>query len=64
MKRKEAAEVMDEIDAMIEEGLDVEGLKKARRRLYRLDDEALSIEEHYRKHWMLLCIREILEDER
>ena len=55
---------MDEIDAMIEEGLDVEGLKKVRRRLYRLDDEALSVEEFCRKGWMLLCIREILEDER
>ena len=46
MKRKEPMEVMDEIDTMIDDGLDVEGLKKVRRRLYRLDDEGLSIEEH------------------
>ena len=64
MRRKEPMEVMDEIDTMIDDGLDVEGLKKVRRRLYRLDDEGLSIEEHYRKHWMLLCIKEVLEDER
>ena len=64
MRRKEPMEVMDEIDAMIWEGLDVDGLRKVRRRLYRLDDEGLSIEEFYRKGWMLLCIKEILEDER
>ena len=61
MKKKTPTEVMDEVDNLIEQGLDIEGLKKVRRRLYRLDNDELSIEEHYRKYLILECIKEFIE---
>ena len=61
MKKKTPTEVMDEVDKLIEEGLDIEGLKKARRRLYRLDDDELSIDEWCRKWKTIRCIQEFIE---
>lgn len=61
MKKKTPTEVMDEVDNLIEQGLDIEGLKKVRRRLYRLDTDELSTEEKIRKDILLVCISEFLE---
>ena len=61
MKKKTPTEVMDEVDNLIEQGLDIEGLKKVRRRLYRLDTDELSTEEKIRKDILLVCISEFIE---
>ncbi len=59
--KKTATQIMNEIDKQIKDGLDVEGLKKARRRLYRLDEDELSTDESLRKRLLLNCISEFLE---
>lgn len=59
--KKTATKITDEIDKQIEDGLDVKGLKKARRRLYRLDEYELSTDESLRKRLLLNCISEFLE---
>lgn len=61
MSKKTPNEIMDEIDNLIEQGLDIEGLKKARRRLYRLDEDELNTDESLRKRLLLNCISEFLE---
>ena len=63
MKRKTSTEVIDEIESLIEQGLDIEGLKKARRRLYRLKDDSLSIHNCYRKYRTLGYIKDIIRDD-
>ena len=59
--KKTATQIMNEIDKQIKDGLDVEGLKKARRRLYRLDEDELNTDESLRKRLLLTCISEFLE---
>ena len=59
--KKTATQIMDEVDNLIEEGLDIKGLKRVRRRLYRLDTDGLSTEEKIRKDILLTCISEFLE---
>lgn len=49
---------------IVEEGLDVEGLKKIRSKLYRFDDYDLTNEEWLIKHSLLNHIKELLADER
>ena len=62
MSKKTPNEIMDEVNSQIEEGLlDIDGLKKARRRLYRLDEDELSGDESLRKRLLLNCISEFLE---
>lgn len=61
MKKKTPTEVMDEIDRQIEDGLDIEGLKKAKRRLYRLDDDKLSADEWCRKWQTIRSIQDFIK---
>ena len=61
MSKKTPNEIMDEVNSQIEEGLDIDGLKKARRRLYRLDEDELDTDESLRKRLLLNCISEFLE---
>ena len=50
------------IDRQIEEGVDNEGLKKLRKKLYTYKDKELSFEALHLKHVLLLCIKEMLEE--
>lgn len=49
---------------IVEEGLDVEGLKKIRRKLYRFKDDDLHLKEYEIKHNLLDHITVLLADER
>ena len=61
MSKKTPNEIMDEVNSQIEEGLNIDGLKKARCRLYRLDEDELNADESLRKRLLLNCISEFLE---
>ena len=56
-------EQIKKIDKQIEDGLDVEGLKKVRKKLYRFKDGEISIEAWTLKHIILGCIKEMLAEE-
>ena len=49
---------------IVEDGLDIEGLKNIRKKLYRFNDYDLNNEEWAIKHSLLNHIRELLADER
>ena len=56
-------EAIKKIDNQIENGLDVEGLKKARKKLYRFKDSEISTEAWTLKRIILGCIKEMLAEE-
>ena len=61
----EPIEYLKEYDRQIaEDGLSIEELKKLRRKIYRFKDYNLTNEEFYLKHTMLICIKEIIADEK
>lgn len=55
---------LESINKQIEEGLDKEGLLKARKKLYRISDDELNVDEWSLKRTMLTCISEFLEADR
>ena len=57
-------EKIKQIDKEIEDGLDVEGLKKARKKLYRFKDSEISTEAWTLKRIILGCIKEMLIEDR
>ena len=62
---KEPIDYLKEYDRQIaEDGLSIEELKKLRRKIYRFKDYNLTNEEFYLKHTMLICIKEIIADEK
>ena len=57
---KEPIDYLKEYDRQIaEDGLSIEELKKLRRKIYRFKDYDLTYEEYCLKHTMLICIKEI-----
>jgi hypothetical protein len=61
---KKQLEKLYAINKQIEEGLDKEGLLKARKKLYKISDDELNIDEWSLKRTMLACISEFLEADR
>lgn len=57
-------EKLNEINKLIDDGLDTKGLIRVRNRLYKLDEYALSAEESLEKHAILKCINEMLAEDR
>lgn len=64
-RNKTDYEKLKEIEYIItEEGVDSEGLKKYRRKLYRFKDDELTNKEWVIKYYLLNHIKELLADER
>lgn len=61
---KKQLEKLETINKQIEEGLDKKGLLKARKKLYKISDYELNVDEWSLKKTMLTCISEFLEDDR
>lgn len=63
MKNEQDKELLklQAIDEQIQAGLDKDELKKIRRKLYRIKNEELSIDELFLKQLLLECIKEMLE---
>lgn len=59
----EELEEIKKIDKEIADGLDVNGLKRVRNKLYKFKDADISVEAYIEKHYILKCINEMLEEE-
>lgn len=53
-------QILDEIEKQIEDGLDKDGLRKARRRLYRIDTYFEPADLIYKKALLLQAIQDFL----
>lgn len=59
---KHPIEYLNEYDKKIEQGIDVEELKRVRRKIYRFKDYEITNEEFILKHTLLNCIKELIND--
>lgn len=60
MTKERKIQILDEIEKQIEDGLDKDGLRKARRRLYRIDTYFECADIIYKKALLLEAIQEFL----
>lgn len=62
-KKKDPALVLSEINNLLENGTDAEGLVKAQKRLYHLDANDLTNDQWVEKLSLLDCIKELLAED-